>query len=143
MADDAKGRYWFAVRDGWKDRPRGPEGRPLCRVCGEEIPPGRRRTFCSEDCVEVHLLRTDDKHMRKRVWERDKGVCSRCHFDTKTVQGDRRFADGRGAVWQVDHVVPKREGGARLGMPNMRTVCIRCHRQESIRHKRSRERRRT
>ncbi len=133
--------YWGRPYGNWKDRPKGPNGRPLCRFCGEEIPPGRRRTFCSAECVFEHGVRTDDKVMRKAVLERDKGVCSMCHTDTTKLEGDPRFMDGRGSVWNVDHVIPQHDGGAKLGLKNLRTLCIRCHRIETTRYKKVRAKR--
>jgi 5-methylcytosine-specific restriction endonuclease McrA len=91
---------------------RGPNGRPLCRVCAQEVPP-RRRTFCSGGnvtivrenrtetlgfpkmdrarrgtveeewgCVEEWRVRSDSGFARAAVFHRDRGVCLRCGLDT-------------------------------------------------------------
>lgn len=55
----------------------------------------QRRTFCSQDCVDEWLIRTDPAFARRKVHERDHGVCSRCGTDTDTLEKERR------SVW--DH----------------------------------------
>lgn len=63
----------------------GPNGRRLCRWCGEEVPKGRR-TFCGDDHVDEWLLRSDPGFLRARVWLRDHGVCSVCGLDTEALR---------------------------------------------------------
>lgn len=55
-----------------------------CRWCGKPKPweDKYRRTFCSDECVEQHLIRTQPAHAAKRVLERDHGVCRACGVDT-------------------------------------------------------------
>jgi hypothetical protein len=38
---------------------------------------------------------------------------------------------GPRTLWQADHVVPVVDGGADLGLANLRTLCIPCHRRET------------
>lgn len=33
------------------------------------------------------------------------------------------------SLWQADHIVPVAEGGGQCGLANMRTLCLRCHRE--------------
>src|SRR5882672_9214616 len=70
---------------GWADpkqRPQGPNGRPLCRKCNAEIPKGSgRRTFCSEPCVVEWKIRTQPEFAAEQVHARDKGVCVACGRD--------------------------------------------------------------
>lgn len=124
--------------------PRGPEGRPLCRWCGLEVP-ARRRTFCSAWCVEQWRLRTDPSYLRERVFERDRGICAGCGTDTvaawnhlKRQRGARRTlllrewglkTVSRRSLWDADHIVPVAEGGGECDLDNLRTLCLRCHRQ--------------
>src|SRR5450432_1031199 len=61
--------------------PTGANGLALCRWCSLEVPP-RRRTFCSEYCVNEWRLRTDPRYLRERVLARDRGVCALCTTDT-------------------------------------------------------------
>jgi 5-methylcytosine-specific restriction protein A len=63
---------------------RDQEGRKLCRMCQKPIPRGRR-TLCSEECVEQLLLAVNPAHLRKRIQERDRGVCARCGADTEKI----------------------------------------------------------
>ena len=72
---------------GWKnhkDLPQGPYGRALCRWCGVEVPKGRR-SFCSDDCVHEHKLRSDPGYLREQVFQRDFGVCALCGTDCDKV----------------------------------------------------------
>lgn len=90
---------------GWADlrtRPRGPNGRPLCRRCAAEAPIGRL-TFCSSDCVHEWKLRTDPAYQAKHIEQRDRGICALCRDDC--VATYRRL---RGLVDAVD----KRQGGS-------------------------------
>lgn len=65
--------------------PRGPNGRPLCRFCQAEVPRGRR-TFCGDACVDRWKVQTDPRHVRAKLWERDRGVCRRCRLDTDLLR---------------------------------------------------------
>lgn len=72
---------------GWvriKDRPRGPNGRGLCRQCNQEVPPGRL-TFCGDTCVDAWRVKTSPAHARRLVRKRDRGVCAECGLDTKAL----------------------------------------------------------
>lgn len=64
--------------------PRGPNDLPLCRQCGEETPT-RRNTFCGPACVDAWKTKTDPGHQRRKVFERDHGVCATCGIDTEMV----------------------------------------------------------
>ena len=73
---------------GWVDAsklPKGPNGRALCRQCSAEVPKGCR-TFCSDACVEQWKLKTQPGFMRRRVEQRDEGVCRQCGRDTETLK---------------------------------------------------------
>lgn len=51
-----------------------------CRLCsGRVVPP--RRTFCCDECVHFHMIRTSGSHVRKALLIRDQGVCALCHVD--------------------------------------------------------------
>ena len=153
-------------RGGWEDPknlPKGPNGRPLCRQCGQEIPKGRRRTFCSEACVDQWRVRTDPGYARYRVFERDHGICARCGVDTVEV---KRMFDGLAkqlgwsaplavalrsltgdrhrTLWDMDHIVPVVEGGGECDLDNLRTLCIWCHKRVTaeLAARRAEERRR-
>jgi 5-methylcytosine-specific restriction enzyme A len=141
-----------------QDLRKGPNGRSLCRWCGIEVPKGRR-TFCSDWCVSEWRLRTDPGYLREQVFERDKGVCAHCGLDT-TAEWARirrsRNAKQRGALaewglrgmtrsslWDADHILPVSEGGGECDLSNIRTLCIKCHRNATAELRlRSTERRR-
>jgi len=54
--------------------------------------------------------------LRKKVWERDFGICANCG----------RFS----AKWQHDHIVSLASGGADT-LENSRTLCKSCHRSKT------------
>src|SRR5215831_11402522 len=128
---------------GWKnhkDLPQGPNGRALCRWCGVEVPKGRR-SFCSDDCVHEHKLRSDPGYLREQVFQRDFGVCALCGTDCDKVlrvfKALLRKAGLKAAQfpwfkpfispWAADHIVPVVEGGGECGIENIRTLCLGCH----------------
>lgn len=55
-------------------------GKGICRWCGKAVPKGRF-SWCSDECVEAYLLRSDPARMRAFVLKRDKGICASCGFD--------------------------------------------------------------
>ena len=141
------------------DMPRGPNGLPLCRWCDLEILARRRRTFCSDYCVHQWRLRSDPGYLRDQVFARDRGRCAICLADTvaifaalKRARGAAREAGlrfygmatvkARRSLWDADHIVPVAEGGGQCDLDNLRTLCLVCHREETVRlRRRLRERR--
>ena len=146
---------------------RGPKGRRLCRVCGQEVT-GRRQTFCSQACVDVYLQDADWGHVCRRVYKRDAGVCAICGFDTAKLRrildavgewgirfGAPRFIHDRQAsratlmelgftsyetfraLWQCDHIQERVRGGSNE-LSNLRTLCVFCHKRETARLARER-----
>lgn len=70
-----------------KDLPKDPNGRHLCRQCEKEVPKGRR-SFCSAKCVDDYQVRIGDAgHIRFKLHQRDKGICSRCGINTEAIVG--------------------------------------------------------
>ena len=138
------------MRGGWVDRkaiPRGPNGRGLCRWCSLEVPRGRY-TFCSEFCVHEWKLRTQPAYLREQVFKRDRGICSACGIDAMREARRLRYARGenrisllahwglrrksRKSLWDADHIIPVIEGGGECDLDNIRTMCLRCHRQATL-----------
>lgn len=60
-----------------------------CRWCGKGVPKGRR-SWCSQECVDDALIRAQPAYARKKVEERDKGVCALCNLDTREVENTIR-----------------------------------------------------
>ena|SRR5215510_6532843 len=80
--------YRISPKAGWvniKKLPKGPNGRALCRWCNQEVPKGRR-SFCAEDCVHQHKLRSDPGYLREWVFSRDRGVCTECGVDCDKIE---------------------------------------------------------
>jgi 5-methylcytosine-specific restriction protein A len=135
---------------GFADRAalrKGQNGRPLCRWCGLEVPP-RRFTFCSDWCVHEWRLRTDPGYLRDQVFQRDRGVCAICHADSGAAYLELKRARGthrrkllahwglkrlnRRTLWDADHVLPVAEGGGECDLENIRTLCLICHRGQTL-----------
>jgi len=135
---------------GFVDRaalPKGPNGRTLCRWCGLEVPP-RRSTFCSEWCVHEWRLRTDPGYLREQVFFRDHGVCALCRTDARAAYFDLKRSRGvhrlrllerwglkrinRKTLWDADHILPVAEGGGECDLENIRTLCLICHRRQTL-----------
>lgn len=139
---------------------RGPTGRPICRGCGGECPPGRR-SWCGDACVEDALIRAGDAGaVARALFRRDRGVCAICGADAAKVEriiaclqrdthdfaaweinceavrvireawGRRRYS-GIYRLWEADHTVPVCEGGGECGLDGYRTLCRPCHRPET------------
>lgn len=139
---------------GFADRaelPTGDNGRALCRWCNLEVPSGRF-TFCSDWCVEEWKLRSNAAHLRQRVLERDRGICAQCGVDCiaelrhiKRLRGASRLKalaewgmNKRKTLWDADHIVPVSEGGGECDLSNMRTLCLKCHRQRTYSSRKAR-----
>ena len=90
-------------------------------------------------------LRTDPSYLRDLVFERDGGICARCGVDCaaellklKVSRGRKRLdawsqwglkPGQRSSLWDADHIAPVVEGGGECDLENIRTLCIRCHRE--------------
>lgn len=120
-----------------KTLPKGPNGRGLCRWCGEEVPLGQR-TFCLpvSGCLHEWKMRTQPRYAREQVFKRDKGRCAICD----EVRFINRYRSPRGLLieyeaavpqWEMDHVIPVIEGGGECGLEGLRSLCIPCHRIET------------
>jgi 5-methylcytosine-specific restriction endonuclease McrA len=130
--------------------PRGPNGRALCRRCGQEVPKGRR-SWCGDGCVHDHRIESDPGYARAQVEKRDAGVCASCGLDCERLRralsrvewakrarfkslwlgvaglpATRKFSTCR-TLWEMDHTVPVVEGGGACGLDNLRTLCVWCH----------------
>jgi 5-methylcytosine-specific restriction protein A len=136
----------------WLALPKGPHGRALCRQCGVEVPP-RRWTFCSDACVHTWKLTTNPRYVRECLFKRDRGKCYKCGLDTHRIKLDlaklkrknpdlwwerweemlaRGVPAHRKTFWDAHHVVAVVEGGGLCGLDNYATLCIFCHRAETI-----------
>lgn len=133
-----RGRGLYEIRNAQDRHARGPNGRRLCTWCRQEVENARRK-WCGQACVDAYLAQASQAGLRRAVWNRDRGVCARCRFDTGWLTdavkesrsagdsvallllrmcGYRRIGD---ALWEADHIVPVSEGGAH-DLANARTL---------------------
>jgi 5-methylcytosine-specific restriction protein A len=102
---------------------RGQRGR--CSWCGTTDIPKGRLTWCSQKCVDEYLMRSSSEFIRRKVYERDKGICDLCGCDAdaeyrawterrksiaamaeRLINGNRfnvDWVDGRWAFRDTDH----------------------------------------
>lgn len=66
----------------------------LCAECGTGLE-GRRTRWCSDECVNEYLIRSDPAHARKMVYRRDRGVCAQCGTDCDEIRSKVRKSDKR------------------------------------------------
>jgi 5-methylcytosine-specific restriction protein A len=135
---------------GFADRKaleKGANQRALCRWCSLEVPAGRF-TFCSEYCVHEWKLRTDSGYLREQVHQRDHGICAKCEVNTQAAYAELKRSGGahrlkllahwglkrvsRKSLWDADHIVPVVEGGGECDLANLRTLCLVCHRKQTL-----------
>lgn len=114
------------------------QGRRLCCHCAAPLD-GRRRDWCSDECVERYLIACGDQGAARRyLWKRERGVCQACGDDTAKDDlarfRERGFdpdsVENPQGTWDADHITPIVEGGA-LAPENLRTLCKPCHKRET------------
>lgn len=111
------------------------------------------------ECVHTYKLSWPE-YARAHVWKRDHGRCAACGEIREGVKRGRtlhpwlpRNADFNalvevgpycdfeiGPVWDLDHIVPLKDGGAHT-LENMQTLCQPCHKAKTAREAGERARR--
>ena len=133
--------------------PKDENGFTCCRWCnGPVLPP--KKTMCGPECVHEILIRTSTNYLRTCVYKRDKAICKLCGIDTKDIAknainlvGEEKEAFLKehsismkrkiwikkhgGGLWDADHILPVTKGGGLCGLDNLRTLCIKCHKNET------------
>jgi len=132
-------------------------GHNLCRWCKTPVLPPRR-TLCSAECAHELRLRCNGKYLRECVYKRDHGICAICSIDTKkhakellvcsskdkkdellklySISPKRKIWKRKfgGGLWDADHILPVKDGGGQCGLDNIRTLCIKCHKNITFSH---------
>lgn len=98
----------------------------ICRWCGGECP-GRKRCWCSKECLYEYMIRSSARYARRQVEKRDKRICAICEVDTDTSREEGQWD----VLWHMDHIIPVVEGGGCCGLDNLRTLCLWCHKEET------------
>lgn len=106
------------------------EGKKLCLVCRNSLPP-RRSSYCSDECY----IRNTPQMIRALVERRDKGICFGCKTQCRARCDPLRWQDSNAwhklPRWEADHIVPVIEGGGLCGVDGYRTMCLACHKSET------------
>ncbi len=131
-----------------KQKPgRGPNGRRFCRWCEKEVPK-RRSKWCSDECFNEYAVRSNMQHVRFELLKRDNGICDKCGLDCVALFESWRqklnfrdlkerlrmldIPDNRTSLWDCAHIIPVHLGGGSCGLDNYRTLCIWCHKAETV-----------
>lgn len=116
-----------------------------CTWCGSQCP-GQRRHWCSQECETAFLSRCCPAVFVAKVVERDKHICQICNRDVKKSIEEFRnamrlgivgkmnredYGYGRGAWYEIDHIIPVSEGGGLCDISNLRFTCGQCHKKET------------
>ena len=149
---DENKRYIGKLIDA-KLLPKNEDGFTCCRWCNGSVKPPKK-TMCSPECVHEILIRTSTNYLRTCVYKRDKAICAMCGVDTKDIAKQAiNLVDKEreeflkeysislkrkiwikkhgGGLWDADHIVPVVKGGGLCGLDNLRTLCIKCHKNET------------
>lgn len=86
------------------------DGTRLCRWCKKPVAKGRRN-YCANAAVCIHeiSMRTNPGYARRKVWERDQGICAECGTDTERIMREARRIKGL-----VQGLVPWWDNGNRF-----------------------------
>lgn len=116
----AEGRFRRAISTGPLRRALRREKRH-CTWCDKPVP-GRRRTWCSDECIHDFEDRCVPAIYRWRVFRRDQGVCCVCGLDTEDL---RRFGERLRATRYAQDLAggyPASEHRNRRGRANRRRL---------------------
>lgn len=65
-----------------------------CSWCGTRELPKGRQSWCSQACVDAYLMVSDSNFIRRKVFERDKGICEICGCDAdKEYEAYRKLSE--------------------------------------------------
>lgn len=106
--------------------------RGVCTLCGTDTVKQRQELRAEFDFNERSSRPPEDR--RKAFYARLKAL----HIPTS-----RWWSAGHQGCWDMDHATPVVEGGGGCGLDNLRTLCLRCHWQQTrrLRQRRSKRKR--
>lgn len=106
----------YARNEVWK-RDQG-----VCAICGVDT--AKQRTELRAE-FEVH------RYTDRPATEKRKAFYAR--LKTLKIPTSRWDTADRQGCWDMDHAMPVSEGGGSCGLDNLRTLCLRCHYQQTRR----------
>lgn len=89
----------------------------FCTWCNSPVLPPRVR-WCSKACISTADIYLNDGIAARVARERDKWTCVLCGSQDGNVE--------------VDHIIPVCRGGGLCGPDNLRTLCVPCHKIETV-----------
>lgn len=99
-----------------------PNTQGICACgCGRKLE-GRQKRWSSKDCERTALtyfliIKGDTQTIRSELYKRDAGICAQC--------GDR-------SQWHAHHILPVAQGGSATDLDNFATLCIQCHKANTV-----------
>lgn len=116
------------------------QGRPLCRNCGDPIPP-TRRIYCCDPCHWEYMCKHSPEFAGLVFREKYGARCSGCgKSEDPLAEAYRRAQRVLAEVgliellapfpyFQMDHIRPVADGGGSCGIENYRLLCVECHKK--------------
>jgi 5-methylcytosine-specific restriction endonuclease McrA len=106
--------------------------------CEHKVPPGRRK-YCGYQCALSASWLTRWARVRYLIFLRDRkcvvcGLAVKKHVKPKDKLYEylvKLGYDLTRSVYEVDHIIPKCEGGAEMKEDNLRLLCQLCHKKET------------
>lgn len=114
----------------------------LCRCgCGLEAKFEWYSAKHKKEAYSHYRLLKDPRYVRKKVWERDEGICQQCGLDLREFQAKYKSGEiddawikknkynGKGkSFWMADHLQGVAHGGGLASLEDYQLLCNRCHR---------------
>ena len=78
-------------------------------MCGIDTKDIAKKAILLEEHERNDLLKEHSISTKRKIWIKKHG----------------------GGLWDADHIIPVVKGGGQCGLDNLRTLCIKCHKNET------------
>lgn len=123
----------------------------LCAWCNENEIKDRRRKYCDISCRSSAFIYCWPQSLMARgfhLWAQGFACCA-CGVDFSDEMEKRaqrclrlygevtlsQIADGTGHLFEIDHIIPLHKGGEGIGVVNIQTLCVECHKRKTIKER--------